>query len=280
MPFENSLVLNKFESIDSADIDKIAVLLQELYGYDIHKFAGTFKSRRIVYSMQKHKVRDVNELSVRLRNTDFYEQFLSDLIITGVEFFRDSIVWETIADIIIDSYSKNRSCKVWFPDCANGEELYSFIIMLHEYGLQENCFVTATTLSNDTMNIIKKGYYEGKSEKIDIANYNKLPFPSPASNYFKCNDNSLQLQSNLLDDVLFTRPESINPLKDSFDMVIYRNVLLQYNAAYHKERVQQIYRNMTPDGFLIIGINEQMLVPETMFTVYNKENKIYQKSIV
>ena len=42
MPFESSLVLNKFESIDSIEINKIAILLQNLYGYDLCKFAGTF----------------------------------------------------------------------------------------------------------------------------------------------------------------------------------------------------------------------------------------------
>jgi chemotaxis protein methyltransferase CheR len=267
---------NQIEYIDPRDLDKITFLLHEYHNFDINNYASTFINRRIVYSMQKHKVSDINEFSIRLKNTEFFELFLSDLTVNSVDFFRDTQAWKNMFEIIKNNYSPQKQLKIWFPDSANGEDLYTFIILLKESGYTNHYSITASTISSEKITFIKQGYYEGKTEKIDISNYTKLDFATPVSTYLKVKENSLQVANDLLKNVTFTKNKNGNKTK-RVDIVIFRNSLIHYSTKYHIETLQILFQTMVAGGLLLLGLNEQMLLPETMFKLIDKENKIYQK---
>jgi len=267
---------NQIEYIDPRDLDRITILLHEYHNFDLNNYASTFINRRIVYSMQKHKVGDINEFSIRLKNPEFFEHFLSDLTVYSIDLFRDTLAWKNLFEIIRNNYSPQKQLKIWFPNCANGEELYTFIILLKELGHSKHYTITASTISSEKILFIKRGYYEGKTEKIDISNYTKLNLVSPVSTYLKVKENSLQVSSDLLKNVIFTKKNNRNKTKRA-DIVVFRNSLIHYSTKYHIETLQLIFQSMAAGGLLMLGLNEQMLLPETMFNVIDEENKIYQK---
>jgi chemotaxis protein methyltransferase CheR len=280
MTTESFLATTHFESIDSFEIDRIANLLLEKYHFDLHTYAPTYCKRRIIYLMQKHKVRNVDSLIGRLDNKDFFELFLYDLHVNGIEFFRDTSVWNNLLKTIIEHCNATKEIRVWFPDCGNGEDLYSFEIVLKQFGFYDKCLITASNISSEKIAYIKQGKYEGKGETIDIANYTKLEFSAPASKYFKIVDTAIQLDKKLLDNVDFTNTSAANPInKKGFDLIVFRNAMIAYSRQYQIDVLGNIYNSLSSGGVLIIGVNEQLIMPnlDNRFTVLNSEDRIYQK---
>jgi len=280
MTTESFLATSHFESINSIDIDRLANLLLEKYHFDLHTYAPTYCKRRLIYLMQKHKVSNVDSLIVRFGNKDFFELFLSDLQVNGIEFFRDRSMWNNLLKTIIEHCNATSEIRVWFPDCGNGEDLYSFEILLNQFGFYDKCFVIASNISNDKIAFIKQGKYEGKSETIDIANYTKLGFSAPVSKYFKVVDTAIQLDKKLLNNVEFFNSSAANPIKkNNFDLIVFRNAMITYSRQYQTEALENVCDSLRYGGVLIIGVNEQLLIPniDNRFTVLNSEDRIYQK---
>jgi len=277
---DNLMTTSLFEAVDPVNIDKITDLLLAKYKFDLRNYAPMFLNRRIVYIMQKYKVSNVNEFINRLLDANFFQQFLSDFIVCGTDFFRDTSVWEQLIKTITEWFSEKKQFRVWFPECGTGEELYSFTIFIKENSFYDKCLITASTISAEKIAYIKKGMYEGRAEHFDLANYTKLEFKSPAFTYFKIIDTAFQLNLGLLDNVQFeSMPNVLQKKENDFDLILFRNVMLMYNKPYQINVLENIYKSLRHDGLLIIGVNEQLLSPdiENKFKMINKEGRIYQK---
>jgi len=281
MNTENVLVANQFETIDTADINRIAQLLFKQYHFELNSFAPTFINRRIVYSMQKHKVSDVDEFLNRLLITDFFEKFLFDLSVQGTEFFRDTSVWENLFKIVIENIKPNSEYRVWFPDCGNGEDLYSFTILLKQFGLYDKCSITASNISNEKIAFIKQGMYEGKYDYSDISNYNKQAFLMPTSSFFSTIDTAIKVNNNVLINVNFLNSNASKKSNTKmYDLVIFRNAMIHYSKEYQIKVLENITESIKQGGLLIIGVNEQLLIHEikNAYNTISEIDKIFQKS--
>lgn len=275
---ENLLETNRFEFIEAVDIDRLTKAVIEKYNFNLQNYSASFLNRRIVVSMQKNKISNVNELLNRLNDITFFNSFKSDLSVNGTEFFRDISVWKNIITLLIENFNSNKEFTVWFPNCANGEELYCFMYILKQYGFYDNCKVVASNVSSERIEIIKTGLFEGKNENFDLLNFNKMGFSISESTFFKTIDTAIQLDKKLLQNVEFITTNQ-TPLAETntFDLVFSRNIMLFYNKEFQKELEDIIYNSLKEDGKLIIGINEQLINQVEKFKLINIEDKIYQK---
>jgi len=275
---ENLLETNRFEFIEAVDIDRLTKAVIEKYNFNLQNYSASFLNRRIVVSMQKNKISNVNELLNRLNDNTFFNSFISDMSVNGTEFFRDISVWKNIITLLIENFNSNKEFTVWFPNCANGEELYCFMYILKQYGFYDNCKVVASNVSSERIEIIKTGLFEGKNENFDLFNFNKMGFSISESTFFKTIDTAIQLDKKLLQNVEFITTNQ-TPLVETntFDLVFSRNIMLFYNKEFQKELEDIIYNSLKEDGKLIIGINEQLINQVVKFKLINIEDKIYQK---
>ena len=275
---ENLFKTNRFEFIETFDIDRITTAFLDKYTFNIQNYAASFLNRRIVFSMQKNKISNVNEFLNRLNDIAFFKDFLSDLSVNGTEFFRDISVWKNTLTLLIENYNSNKEFTVWFPNCANGEELYCFMFLLKQYGFYDNCKVTASNVSAERIEIIKNGLFEGKNVNTDLLNFNKMGFSIPENSFFKTIDTAIQLDSKLLQNVDFiiSNPTENKQVK-KYDLVFSRNIMLFYSKEFQNGIIDTIYNALKFEGKLIIGINEQLISHVENFKLINKEDKIYQK---
>lgn len=280
MTTEHFSETNKFETVSFLDIDRIATILLEKYTFDLYIYAPTFLNRRMLYVMQKYKISTVDEFLKRLQSPDFFNNILFDLSVSRTEFFRDATAWESYLKVIIEQCNSKNNIQIWFPDCGNGEELYSFTILLKQNGLYNKCSITASNISNEKITFIKQGLYEGKGEKTDSLNQSKGGLSISPLAYFKVIDTAIQVDSTLLNNVTFNTSLAISKQKkQNFDVVFFRNAMLFYEKLYQINVLENIYKSMCSNGLLIIGINEQLLISESenKFKIVNKIDRIYQK---
>lgn len=268
----------RFEYIETVDIDRITKAFLEKYDFNLQNYAASFLNRRIVFSMQKQKISNVDEFLNRLNDITFFNSFLSELSVNGTEFFRDISVWKNTLTLLIENCNSNKKFSVWFPNCANGEELYCFMFLLKQYGFYDNCKVTASNISLEKINTIKKGLFEDKNEKTDLANYIKIGFSGEENTFFKIVDTAIQLDNNLIQNVQFIASDPTqNKQTNKYDLVFLRNILLFYSKPFQKEVLNTIYTSLQDDGKLIIGVKEQLIDCTKNFKSINDEDKIFQK---
>lgn len=267
-----------FETINETDIIHIIDKVKELYNFNLEYFSPIYLNRRIVYSMQKMKVVNVGEYIKRLESIDFFEQLLFDLTNDGVEFFRDSHVWKRLINHLNEHFSKNDTLKIWFPDFAGGEDLYSFLIILNIKKLLSRCLIIASGYSENRAISIKNGVYL-KPMNETIQNFKNTGMET-ASEYFKSMETAIQLQSELTDNVTFINLRQ-QPLhyNQAFDIVFYRNSMITLRKEYQQQIEDKIYDSLKIGGYLYIGVNERLMnIPtEIQYKTIDEELRIYQK---
>ena len=280
MNVENLLLTTQYEIIAASDFKRISDLLKIKYQFDLQNFAPTFIKRRIVYSILKNKVNDVNEFLIRLEEPTFFETFLFDVLGNSVDFFQDLSVWIALQKQIEAHVDLHNSCKIWFPDSGNGEELYSLLLLLHYSNLLEYCFITASNASKICLSYIEKGFYEGKIENIKFLEKWKPEFISTYLQYFKIVDTAIQLDSELLCNVQLVHEESYTSnYSNDFDFVVFRNSMIYMSKQHQIDTLEHVYTALKKEGIITIGVNEQLIIPavETIFISIDNEERIFQK---
>ena len=244
-------ITNSFERVSETDILNIIDTVKRLYKFDLEHFTPIYLNRRIVYSMQKMKVVSVGEYIRRLESIDFFEQLLFDLTNDGVEFFRDSQIWKQLIKHLNNHFSKNDTLKIWFPDFAGGEDLYSFLITLIMQKYISRCLIIASGYSENRISFVKNGIYLKPLDET-IQNFKNTGMEL-APEHFKSMETAILLQSELTDNVTFvnSRQQQLN-YNQAFDIVFYRNTmiainkesqLLIENKRFIKNRRLLIYRD-------------------------------------
>jgi chemotaxis protein methyltransferase CheR len=65
------------------------------------------------------------------------------------------------------------------------------------------------------------------------------------------------------------------PLKEQFDIVFCRNVMIYFDAATQRQILARIHRVMKPQGTLFVGHSENFSDARTLFTLRGKT--VYEK---
>ena len=280
MNVENLLLSTQYEIIVASDFNRISNLLKLKYQFDLLNFAPTFIKRRIVYSILKNKVNDVNEFFIRLDEPAFFETFLFDVLGNSVDFFQDLSVWIALQTRIKTFVDLHNTCKIWFPVSGNGEELYTLLLLLHQNKLLEYCSITASNASKVCISLINKGFYEGKIENIKFLEKWKPEFISTYMHYFKVVDTAIQLDSDLLSNVQLVHEESYTSnYSNNFDFVVFRNSMIYMSKQHQIDSLEHVYAALKKEGIITIGVNEQLVIPaiETKFISIDNEERIFQK---
>ena len=136
------------------------------------------------------------QLIERLRGNPFghlHQKVVEAMTINETSFFRDLRAFDVLKTMVLPRILKNRSeCRVlnvWSAACSNGQEPYSFAILLREYFpsvLGWKIHVIASDISREALVRARHGRYT----QLEVNRGLPVPF---LSKYFKKQDNAWQL---------------------------------------------------------------------------------------
>lgn len=269
------------EDVGIIDARRIVSTLQSTYGIDLTNYSMTALRRRFVYVLEKNNLKSVDDLILKLTGgNEFLERFLFDLTISVTELFRDPSIWREIRHIVAAKQDPNQKFRIWLPDCASGEELYSLAVVLKEDNLLNKVQIIASNLSKQKIEFTKEGVYEMKREDVNEANYKRLMGKGQFTDHCKIVNNKIYMDTTLLKDVEFVQTKSItdNP-PANLKMVLCRNVLIYYNKVLQNEVIETFYNQLMPGGYVIIGIKEMLnsIEADKKFKTINDSERIFQK---
>lgn len=271
----------QIDDIGIIDTKRIVSFIYSTYGVDFSNYSLTSLKRRFVNVLQKNKIKNIDDLIIRLENNSFFEKTLFDITVNNTEFFRDPSFWRELIHIITDKIESQVSYKIWMPDCASGEELYSLAIILREEKIIDKVKIIATNLSGEKIEFIKQGVYEEKREDVNDANYKRTNLRATFETYTtSLGNNKFQMDTSLIQNVDFIQSNCIteNP-PQGIKFILFRNTLIYYNKSLQNDVVDTLYNSLLPGAFLAIGNKESLniLESERKFRVISESERIFQK---
>ncbi len=268
------ITINEYRSILKA--------IKEVHEYDFNDFALTSFKRRIERFITINRFISVETLIAKLQNDpDYFNYFIKEVLVQSTEMFRDPSYWRYLRDHLLPQLLKNKNKPtVCFPNCVSGNELFSFCIILKENNWLDHFQISAVYFNELILDSIKQGKMDASQYEISAENYQRFQGKSDFSSYFKKNGENLIRDIALIEQVAFIKQNTnFDYLPQNNDLIIFRNQLIYYSQPMHDRILKNIYRCLNPNGFLAIGIKEQIgIICQPLFKTVNEQESVYTKN--
>ena len=260
-------------------LSEIIELLRTQTAHDFTHYKQGTLERRIERRMAlaSIEVRDVERyLKILRSDPGELEVLAKDLLINVTNFFRDSKVFDVLADRIVPDLIRSRppdhTLRIWVAGCSTGEEAYSLVMLFREQitaaKLNIKLQVFASDVDPDAVSSARAGLYP-ETIAADVSAVRLARF-------FSKEVGGYRVSPELRGAVVFTVQDLLaDPPFSRLDMVSCRNLLI-YLALEAQEKVISLFHFALRDGgILLLGSSETVSIGGR-FEVISKPERLYK----
>lgn len=186
--------------------------------------------------------------------------WISAFTIHETYFFRDSLQWSAIRQMVlperIKTRQKERTLRIWSAGCSSGEEAYTAAIMARELLPDHdlwNIKIVGTDISSDILQKARKGIYREWA-------FRQTPIHVRDDYFEPHGEHHWQIRPEIAGSVKFellnlktgNYPSAVTGLFD-FDLILCRNVLIYFVQDEMDTVLQKLSQCLAPGGFLALG---------------------------
>lgn len=229
----------------------------------------------------KNKQTDALSVTNRVGDFAFYDELVNNLIIDQTEFFRDPTFWLILkTELLPKLLNQKSSLDVWVPSTSSGEELYSFLIVLHELNAIDRVNILGSEIHNAKFTVVKNGLYGFKKVSIGKKNYERYSGEPKEIPFLSDNGARFKMDNCLLKNVEFRKNRlGIDTAPGKFDLILCRNTLLNQTLKLANKSYRILTDSLKEGGYIALGNKEkfQSAYYESKYSVFNEEERIFQK---
>lgn len=194
------------------------------------------------------------------------EHFINAITTNKTDFFREAEHFDFLTRIALPSLSptggyRPGSClRVWSAGCSSGEEAYTLAMVLREYALGHPGFefaILGTDISTRVLERAKEAIYQ-ESQTVTVPKELRRKY------LWEGRDKSQRLVRvvpELRRKVTFHQLNFMDEnygIRDMFDLIFFRNVLIYFEKNTQEEVINKICRNLVPGGYFLAGHSESL----------------------
>jgi chemotaxis protein methyltransferase CheR len=243
------------------DTRNVLKAIKETHDLDFKNHALTFFKRRLSYIVDKYNLKDADALIDKLTNdSGFYELFLKEISIETTELFRDPSLWRYLKEKFLPGLLKDQeNFKMWFPEIASGEELYSMAILLNEIGFLDKVQFVVGSISQLRLDDIKQGRFDLKKMEVNQANFKRIFSDAELEDYYRSEGELGYMSPELLKNMEIAKQNTYydQPPRRA-KMIMWRNQMLYFNQILQERLLKSFCQCLMPGGHLIVGVNEKI----------------------
>ncbi|MBQ8994879.1 MAG: hypothetical protein IJ091_03605 [Oscillospiraceae bacterium] len=176
------------------------------------------------------------------------EALRTNLTFLGTHFFRGND-WDFFDKNCLASFQNASDVRVWCAGCSSGKEVYSLIMLLHQYVPLESIHVLATDYNDKMLEDTKNGVYYNM-HLAEIPEALQKRFLTIREKKFTFNDD--------IREIIDTK--NLNLLTDSyptgFDIILCRNVLKFFDPPVITEVHKKLVPSLNPGGYLFVSTDD------------------------
>ncbi len=254
--------------------------------YNFCEYSDNSIQRRIEKVLRDHKI-NLEELLYQTK-TDrvFVENLVDEITVNTTELFRNPETWEYLYTQILPLLKSKKSINIWHAGCSTGQEVYSNLILLNEFGLIDKAKIVASDINHKVLRTARNAQYSLSNNVKYIEAYKTLMDkvnPNAQSFEFYCdidkNSDSFTFKDFLKNKVDFKRHDLVTediPFYQKFDIIFCRNVLIYFNPDLQMKIVKKFFDKLFDGGVLVLGNHEAL---HGFFkTRFIKNGMVYAKS--
>ncbi len=270
------------EPLQQNSLSVIYSVLRATTGVDFTQYKRTTFERRLRRRMALHRLNSVDDYVQYLRSDVSEVKALHhDVLITVTSFFRDpesyALLQESVLPTLIEQKGLNSPVRVWVTGCATGEECYSLAICLLErlsaYDVNLSIQIFGTDVSEEAIDIARQGNYS-ESQMAGVSAERR-------SRFFTRTEGRYQISKAVRELCVFARQNiASDPPFSNIDLVSCRNVLIYFTPALQKRVLAIFHYALNTNGFLWLGSSESVGETSELFSVVNKNHRVYSRNLV
>jgi chemotaxis protein methyltransferase CheR len=273
--------------VDRTEEIEIRLLLEALfqkYHFDFRGYAMASLKRRLRRAREDLAFATTSAMQDRLlHDAGMLPKLLGYLTVQVSEMFRDPAYFRTIRERVVPHLRTYPSLKVWIAGCSAGEELYSFVILFREEGLEDRTLFYATDVNQEALTKAETGIYDLDRIKIFTENHRQSGGRSSLSDYYTAAYGRASFSRGLRQRVVFSDHSLVTDASfGEMHLISCRNVLIYFDKALQNRAVGLFKDSLARRSFLGIGAKESLRFTDyaTAFVEFAKEERIYQKRSV
>lgn len=269
------------ESVEDIEIRLLLEALYQRYHYDFRRYARASIKRRLRQAREQMGFATLTELqNGLLHDPSMLTRLLDYLTIQVSEMFRDPSYYRALRETVIPHLRTYPSLKVWIAGCSTGEELYSFVILFREEGLEQRTLFYATDINSAALSAAERGVYPLDRIKTFTTNHRKSGGKSSLSDYYTADYGRAVFDKSLRNRVVFSDHSLVtDAVFAEMHLISCRNVLIYFDREFQDRAVGLFRDSLARNGFLGLGSKESLHFSEhaSAFTPLVREEKIYQR---
>ncbi len=278
-------MMEETETFDKVEDIEIRLLLEALfhrYHYDFRSYAMSSVRRRLRQAREQMGFATISAIQERaLHDPTMLPQLLRYLTVQVSEMFRDPTYFRAIREKVVPHLKTYPSLKVWIAGCSTGEELYSFVILFREEGLEERTLFYATDINPEALAQAEAGVYDIDRVRLFTENHRLSGGRTSLSDYYHTGYNRCVLDKSLRRNVVFSDHSLVtDQVFGEMQVVSCRNVMIYFDRVL-QDRAIGLFKDALPrNGFLGLGAKETLRFSEhaDAFRDFVREEKIYQRT--
>lgn len=245
------------------------------------------------FMMQRRLLIRVRELKLESFEKYFYylmyhpnreselESIFDLITINETYFFREERQLRAFADEILPQLmilkEQSKALRIWSAGCSTGEEPYTIAMLcrmkpeLEQWDID----IFASDISQKVVHTARRGVYGESSFRSTPNGIKQMFFDKTPENKYRIKDEVRQM-------VTFGKVNLLDELKtgifSELDLIFCRNVIIYFDVEAKKKVIENFYRKLRKDGYLLLGHSESLLSLSTKFKLKHlKNDMVYQK---
>ncbi|MBV8634555.1 MAG: PAS domain-containing protein [Burkholderiaceae bacterium] len=265
-------------------LKSIFLLLRTQSGHDFSQYKRSTIDRRIGRRMAVHQIETVDAYVKFLQQSPVeVETLFRDLLIGVTSFFRDPKVYASLEEKVIPKLFEGNNpgtpLRIWCAGCSSGEEAYSLAIVLREHmdvlKQRHEVQIFATDIDARAIGVARAGVYpSGIAADVSQERLTRL-FTAESDG------GAYRIDKSIRDMLIFSEQDVIkDPPFSKLDLISCRNLMIYFDADLQKKLIPLFHFALKPGGYLMLGTSEGVGGFDELFSVVDRESKIYRRKEV
>lgn len=269
------------DDLEPEPLQRVLDLLQRRTGHDFSLYKPSTLHRRVERRMVIHDIATLADYANFLQeNPSEIDLLFKELLIGVTSFFRDTAVWEHLANAalpeLLSRRTAERKLRVWVVGCSTGEEAYSMAMVFSEVIRQRSEYrdfslqIFATDLSPEAIDTARRGRYPAAiSETVSAERL---------EHFFTAREGGYGIKSEIRDMVLFAQQDVIlDPPFTKLDLIACRNLLIYFDATLQRRLIPLFHYSLRQGGVLLLGSAETVGRFGNLFRPIQSSLRLYQR---
>lgn len=269
------------ERLEDIEIRLLLEALHLRYHYDFRHYAPASLKRRLRVAKEQMGFETFSALQESvLHDPAMLPTLLGYLTVQVSEMFRDPSYFKAIREKVVPHLRTYPSLKLWVAGCGEGEELYSFVILFREEGLEDRTLFYATDINQEALARAQAGIFSTERMQLFTENHRQAAGKSSLSEYYRAAYGRASFDKSLRERVVFADHSLVtDAVFAEMHMISCRNVLIYFDRELQDRAIGLFKDSLARKGFLGLGSKESLRFSKhaDAFTEFVREEKIYQR---